>query len=251
MNELINMLLNDDSFSVKSTDAFRKELEAEMEKDNPDFDLINELVLTISEAENYSQADIDVEKEYSKITEVKRRKPILSYVKGVVAAACTVVAISNVISYSSYGENIYTLVVKNDDKIHFDFFKSDENASNSFEYDSYGVKKFYECLGLKIESPMYFPEGFEITEKRICEQLVTLSDGKGQVDISFMPLNRGLTLDGVNPNESVIHVNGHIATYINDENADWLIYKFDDIVAIYDFRYLSDEEIEKIILSIE
>lgn len=251
MNELINMLLNDDSFSVKSADALRKELEAEMSKDNPDVDLINELVLAISEAENYSQADIDVEKEYSKITAVKDRKPILSYVKGVVAAACAVGVLSNVISYSSYGENIYTLVVKNDDKIHFDFFKADDNESDSFEYDIYGVKKFYECLGLKIESPMYFPEGFEITEKRVNEQLVTLSDGKGQVDISFMPLRRGLTVDGVNPNESVIHVNGHIATYINDENADWLIYKFDDVVAIYDFQYLSDEEIDKIISSIE
>ena len=118
MNELINMLLNDDSFSVKSADALRKELEAEMSKDNPDADFINELVLAISEAENYSQADIDVEKEYSKITAVKVRKPILSYVKGVVAAACAVGVLSNVISYSSYGENIYTLVVKNDDKIH-------------------------------------------------------------------------------------------------------------------------------------
>ena len=98
---------------------------------------------------------------------------------------------------------------------------------------------------------MYFPEGFVITEKRVSEQLVTLSDGKGQVDISFMPLRRGLTVDGVNPNESIIHVNGHIATYINDENADWLIYKFDDVVAIYDFQYLSDEEIDKIISSIE
>ena len=143
MNELINMLLNDDSFSVKSADALRKELEAEMEKYNPDVDLINELVLAISEAENYPQADIDVEKEYSKITAVKGRKPILSYVKGVVAAACAVGVLSNVISYSSYGENIYTLVVKNDDKIHFDFFKSNDNESDSFEYDIYGVKKFF------------------------------------------------------------------------------------------------------------
>jgi hypothetical protein len=251
MNELINMLLKDNSFSVKSADTLRKELEAEMKKDNPDIALINELVLAISEAENYSQADIDIENEFRKVKTYKRKKPVLSYIKGFVAAACAVFVVSNVISYSAYGENLYTLVLKNDDKIHFDFFKSDDKTRDSFKYDSYGVKKFYECLGMNIESPMYFPEGFEITEKRHSEHLVTLSDGKGQVDISFMSLSRGLTIDGVNPNESVIYVNGHIATYINDENADWLIYKFDDIVAIYDFQYLSDEEIDKIISSIE
>ena len=87
--------------------------------------------LTYSNYQNDETADIDVEKEYSKITAVKGRKPILSYVKGVVAAACAVGVLSNVISYSSYGENIYTLVVKKDDKIHFDFFKADDNESDS------------------------------------------------------------------------------------------------------------------------
>lgn len=251
MKKLIKMLIEDNSFTVESADTLKKQIKAEMKKKSPDIDLINELVVAISEAENYTEADIDIENEFRIITEHKRKKPVLSYIKGFVAAACAVVVISSIVSYSAYGESIYTLVVKNDNKVHFDFFNSDENEKDSFKYDSYGVKYFYECLGMKVESPMYFPEGFEITEKRIGEQLVTLSDGERKVDISFMSLNRRLTVDGINPIESVIHVNGHIATYINDENADWLIYKFDDIVAIYDFQNLSDEEIDKIITSIE
>lgn len=251
MKKLIKMLIEDNSFTVESADILKKQIKAEMKKKSPDIDLINELVVAISKAENYTEADIDIENEFRIITEHKRKKPVLSYIKGFVAAACAVVVISSIASYSAYGESIYTLVVKNDNKVHFDFFNSDENEKDSFKYDSYGVKYFYECLGMKVESPMYFPEGFEITEKRIGEQLVTLSDGERKVDISFMSLNRRLTVDGINPIESVIHVNGHIASYINDENADWLIYKFDDIVAIYDFQNLSDEEIDKIITSIE
>lgn len=251
MKKLIKMLIEDNSFTVESADTLKKQIKAEMKKKSPDIDLINELVVAISEAENYTEADIDIENEFRIITEHKRKKPVLSYIKGFVAAACAVVVICNIASYSAYGESIYTLVVKNDNKVHFDFFNSDENEKDSFKYDSYGVKYFYECLGMKVESPMYFPEGFEITEKRIGEQLVTLCDGERKVDISFMSLNSRLTVDGINPIESVIHVNGHTATYINDENADWLIYKFDDIVAIYDFQNLSDEEIDKIITSIE
>lgn len=250
MKKLIKMLIEDNSFTVESTDALKKQIEAEMKKENPDIDLINELVLAISEDENYPHTDLNIEKEYKKIVDKGRRKPGFSYIKAFFTAACAIIVLSNVISYSAYGENLYTLVTKNEDKIRFDFLKSDQKEKSAFEYDEYGVKKVYENIGMKVESPMYFPKGFEITEKRLDEHLVTLSDGKGQVDISFMNLSRGLTIDGINPNESVIHVNGHIATYINDENADWLIYKYDDIVAIYDFQYISDEEIEKIISSI-
>ncbi len=251
MKKLIKMLIDDNSFTVESTDALKKQIEAEMKKESPDIDLINELVLAISEEENYSHTDLNIEREYKKIIDKGRRKPGFSYIKVFFTAACAIIVLSNIISYSAYGENLYTLVTKNEDKIRFDFLKSDQKEKSAFEYDKYGVKKVYENMGMKVESPMYFPKGFEITEKRLDEHLVTLSNGIGQVDISFMNLSRGLTIDGINPNESVIHVNGHIATYINDENADWLIYKFDDIVAIYDFQNINDKEIQKIIESIE
>ena len=251
MKKLIKMLIEDNSFAVESTDALKEQIEAEMKKESPDIDLINELVLTISEDENYPPTDLNIETEYKKIIDKGRRKPGFSYIKAFFTAACAIIVLSNIISYSAYGENLYTIVTKNEDKIHFNFLKSDQKEKSVFEYDEYGVKKFYENIGMKVESPMYFPKGFEIIEKRLDENLVTLSNGIGQVDISFMNLSRGLTIAGINPNESVIHVNGHIATYINDENADWLIYKFDDIVAIYDFQYINDEEIQKIIESIE
>lgn len=251
MKDLIKKLLEDNSFEVNDAETLRNELDFEMQRDKPDIDLINEIVNAIAEAENFSERDTDIEAEYRNITNKVKRKPILRFAKGFAATACVVLVISNVITYSTYGENLYTLVTKNEDKIHFDFLKSEEKNNNSFEYDEYGIKKCFENLEMKVESPMYFPEGFEITEKRLDEHLITLSDGVGQIDISFMELNRGLTVDGVNPNETVIKINGNIATYINDDNADWLIYKFDDIVAIYDFQNISDEEIDKIISSIE
>lgn len=251
MKKLINMLLADDSFSIKSSDVLRKELETEMTKENPDINLINELVMAISEEENYPQTNSDVEIELKKFSELKKRKSVFSYIKGFVIAACAVIVVSNVISYSAYSENLYTLVTKKGDKVHFEFFKSDKIEKPSFKYDEYGIKEVFKNMGMKIEAPMYLPPRFEITEKRLSEHLVTLSNGEGQIDISFIELNRGLTVDGINPNESVIYVNGHIATYINDDNANWLIYKFDDYVAVYDFQNINDEEIQKIIESIE
>ena len=126
MKKLIKMLIEDNSFAVESTDALKKQIEAEMKKESPDIDLINELVLTISEDENYPPTDLNIETEYKKIIDKGRRKPGFSYIKAFFTAACAIIVLSNIISYSAYGENLYTIVTKNEDKIHFNFLKSDQ-----------------------------------------------------------------------------------------------------------------------------
>lgn len=249
-NRLFEHLCNDKNFVVRTAEELRCELEAEMQKESPDTDLINELVLAISEAENLPPVNIDIEKEYTKITINKNKKPVLRRFKVIAAAACAILTLSNIYTYSAYGNNLYTLVTKKNHFISFKFLDSDKTDKNKFCYDDYGVKKFFEELGMKVEAPMYYPDNFVITEKHPDEFILTLSDGTGQVDISFYTTNM-LSVHGVKPDSSVISVNGHEATYICDENADWLIYKFDDITAVYDFINLSDKEINKIISSIK
>lgn len=251
MKKLIDTFLQDDSFTVKFAAELRNELDSEMAKENPDLDLVNELVLSIGEMENLPVTEIDIDREYKKILRNDVNKPVLCRLRAFFIAACAMIFISNIISYSAYGESVCALITKKGDKITFNFHNSGKSHEYSFEYDSYGVKRTFEDLGLKVESPMYFPKGFEITEYHLDEDFVTLSDGVGQVNVSFMKFGAGVTVDGINPIEHSICVNGHPGTYISDENAYWLIYQFNEIVAIYDFQNLNREEIDKIIASIE
>ncbi len=253
MNEnLIEMLIADDFFKVKSVEYLRNELEVEMQKENPHIDIINELVLAIDEAENMNQTEFDTAEEYKKIRNMKRKNSIFKKMGKVAVAVCTIFALSNAVTFSTYGESLVSVMSKSGKEVFIKFFGSDEITDNVIRYDEYGVKKYYEELGLTVEAPMYFPDGFEITTKRPDENIITLSNGEKQVDISFRSENLpALTVKGDNPDESYITVNGHRGTYIEDERADWLVYQFNDIVAVYDFQNLSHEEIEKIISSIE
>lgn len=251
-NRLFEHLCNDKNFVVRTAEELRCELEAEMQKESPDTDLINELVLAISEAENLPPVNIDIEKEYTKITINKNKKPVLRRFKVIAAAACAILALSNIYTYSAYGNNLYTLVTKKNHFITFKFLDSDKTDKNKFCYDDYGVKKFFEELGMKVEAPMYFPENFVITEKHPDEFTLTLSDGTGEVGIAFYNKKLpALSIQGISPDSSIILINEHDANYVQDENADWLVYKFDDIVAVYFFANLSDKEINTIIDSIK
>ncbi len=253
-NRLFEHLCNDKNFVVRTAEELRCELEAEMQKESPDTDLINELVLAISEAENLPPVNIDIEKEYTKITINKNKKPVLRRFKVIAAAACAILALANVYTYSAYGDNLYTIITKDKDYLNFRFLDSDKTDKNKFCYDDYGVKKFFEELGMKVEAPMYYPDNFTITKKKDKERIIVLSNGTGQIDISFNDRVQSfspVSIHVVDPDESVIYVNGHKATYVKDENADWLVYKFDDIVAVYVFQNLSDKEINTIIDSIK
>ncbi len=255
-NKLFEYLCNDTDFAVRTADELKCELEVEMQKEHPDTDFINELVLAISEAEYFSPVDIEIERDYTKIIAHKKKKPVLRKFKVIAAAACTILVVSNLYTYSAYGNNLYTLITTKNNFISFRFLDSDKTDKNKFCYDDYGVKKFFEELGMKVEAPMYYPENFVITDKNPDEFILTLSDGAGQVDIAFYSEEKvpGLSIHGITPDNSVkysISVNGHEATYVKNENADWLIYKFDDIIAVHDFINLSDEEINKIISSIK
>lgn len=251
---IFEKIYSDTSVMLPDNSELNDMLEAEIAKENPDIELIDELISAIAENDNLIIPDVDVESGLFNIKRkagINRRKGFFKRkLSAIVAAACAILALSNIYTYSAYGNNLYTLVTKKNHFISFKFLDSDKTDKNKFCYDDYGVKKFFEELGMKVEAPMYYPDNFVITEKHPDEFILTLSDGTGQVDISFYTTNM-LSVHGVKPDSSVISVNGHEATYICDENADWLIYKFDDITAVYDFINLSDKEINKIISSIK
>ena len=118
-------------------------------------------------------------------------------------------------------------------------------------------KKLFEEEGHYIETPMYLPEGYHITEyRKEATPILELSDGKGKVSISFMFYEsdeevRDFSILEEKSTETEITVNGHTGYYISTENGDFLTYRFENTIALYAFSDIDQNEISKIINSIK
>lgn len=256
--ELFEMLCNDASFKSESADELRRELELEMSKEAPDTSLIDEIVKSIMETENVPQINFDIDNEYKKIASRKRKRIRFSVMKKIIAAACVVLVISNVISYTVYGKDIFSAIVTRfSDSLNFDFRKEgDFSAVHTNEYDDYGIKKKFEEYGHYVEVPMYIPKGFEITNYREENtSKIDLSKGEQTICLSFQffkskeEVNRYFIQDD-NTDYKEITINGHDGYYVTGDNADWITYRFDNTIAVYAFVNVDRSEIKKIIKSI-
>ena len=257
--EILEMLCNDDSFKSQNADELRRELDIELSKSEPDITLIDELVKSIMEAENIPQIDVDIRKEYRKIASRKRKRIRLSPFKVIAAAACAVLLIGNIVSYTVYGKDFFSAIVTRfSHSLNFDFRKEGNfSAVHTNKYDDYGIKKKFEEYGHYVEVPMYIPNGFEITNYREEHtSKIDLSKGEQTICLSFdffeskEEVNRYFIQDD-NIDYKEITVNGHDGYYITSDNADWITYRFDNTIAVYAFINVDRSEIEKIIKSIK
>lgn len=257
--KLFEMLCNDSSFKLQSADELRRELELEMAKSEPDITLIDELVQSITETENIPQINFDIEKEYKKIAARKRKSIRFGMLKKIIAAACAVLVISNIISYTVYGKNIFSVIVTRfSNFLSFDFRnENDSSAVYTSEYDDYGIKKKFEEYGHYVEVPMYIPDGFVMRDYR--EESVVMLDldrGDEYICLSYIFYEneedvKKFSIQDDNTEYEEITVNGHNGYYITGKSAYWITYRFDNTIAIHSFSNMEHSEIDKIIKSIK
>lgn len=262
--KLFEMLCNDSSFKLPSANELRRELDIELSKPEPDIALVDELVKSVMEAEGVPQINVDIDEEYRKIASRKRKRIRLSPLKLIAAAACAVFLIGNLVSYKVYGKNFFSAIVT---EIYYGLdldFKNENHSSavHNEEYDDLGIKKGFEEEGYYVEIPMYIPEGFEITNHRSNDQKdyhiaeYVLRRGEEEVCIGFQFFRDEEKVDNFGIGGIIIEyeettINGHDGFYIKSDDADWVTYRFDNTIAVYDFINMDSSEIEKILRSIK
>ena len=256
--EIIEMLCADDSFKIEDTEQLRRELESEMLKSEPDIDLVEELVSLIMLSENLPSKSFDTASEYHKITTRKRKKTIPVFIKRTLIAASMILLIGNIVTFTAYGEDLFTVITHIGRYINIDF--TEDNGSpveHTDTYDQYGIKKLFEEEGHYIEAPMYLPDGYRITEyRKEATPILDLSDGKGKVCISFMFYEsdeevRDFSILEEKSTDTEITVNGHTGYFIETEKGDFLTYRFENTIAVYSFIDIDKNEIRRIINSIK
>lgn len=168
--KIINDILTAEPFKELSTEELTEELDKEMKKDEPDYDLIDELTAAILEAKNMSVSMENEDlKEQAAIIKKKadKKKSHFRIPKWAVAAcaALITVTIANTVSVAALGMNIFSVAIEYtksgfsvdfDEQEHIDLPKSED--------DPYGFIAKLAEFDIEFETPHYIPEGFVFTD---------------------------------------------------------------------------------------
>ncbi|MCM1298695.1 MAG: DUF4367 domain-containing protein [Firmicutes bacterium] len=173
--KMINNIILEENFSPLSAEELRKELDRELEKSEPDYDLADELAAAVLEAEGrcaelpegVREAGIAAIKE-----EMKRKKRRLKLPKWAVGAAAvvflTLVSV-NIFSIAAYGENFFSAAIRiTESGIVIDFAKQEQEENAvvlpTSEEDPYGFTAKLAEYDIHFDTPHYIPEGFVLTD---------------------------------------------------------------------------------------
>ena len=161
--ELLIKILSDTETEKKAIEGLREEVDAELSKENPDYDKIADLTKLFCEvtgAEEYVRNTSD-EKILDAIAKHKKatlkRNNIIRKIS--TAAACTAILLfsANVVSAKALNKNLFEIIVHYTNQ---GFTVSYNDVVN--DDDKYGIKKECSEHGISAEVPAYIPEGFEL-----------------------------------------------------------------------------------------
>ncbi|MDE7098593.1 MAG: hypothetical protein K2O60_05555, partial [Ruminococcus sp.] len=148
------------------SEKFEKQLDLELKKSSPDYDLVDELTKTILETRGKIVKEIDVKPEIQAIRQGKIKR--IRFPKWAISlsAACFIMFCANCISVSAWDMNIVSAVIEfTKGGFSVDFGKNEYEVIElpTSENDPYGL--IAECAKYEIypETPHYLPEGFELT----------------------------------------------------------------------------------------
>ena len=262
-------LLEDKNIIIPELPELEKMLSDELAKDSPDFDLVDEITELIIEIRGKDNS-IDTEK---MIDDIKHRsvKHSRKIIRFILTAAASLVIMGNIITVNAKGESFLAVIMnKTQHDVNFDF-KDDRRFDGevSGRYDPYGIKKQCEKYGFVPEAPMYLPSNlnYYVSDK------TDMKDSKsGYFKFRFASHSSSFTAlyfiydDPENMDEIGIKnkmkdyrevtVNDHSAvlgTYLTDSGNEFcgITYRKGNVVANFFFEQISDDEIDKIIQSIE
>lgn len=182
-----------------------------------------------------------------------------------VLCCLTVILGLNAYSFSTWGVNFFTAVVKyTQSGVSFDFSAPESGASDddTSEADSYGIKAKCAEYGVECETPEYIPDGLELSDS-LCEELSDstscyfyYSNENSKLNLTIEKYNNSDAIPPVlipNDEHDVVQkfINGKLMYILSKENSYTAVYSSGDIVYLIYTEGLGYEEFEKIINSME
>lgn len=263
MNMILEKIRSEGSFEKINSDELEKQLDLELKKPSPDYDLVDELTKTILEARGKAVKEIDVKPEIQAIRQKKIKRIRFPKWSVAVSAACAVLIGTNIFSVSAWNMNIFSAVIEfTKGGFSVDFGNNEHEVIElpKTEDDPYGI--IAECAKYDIypETPHYLPEGFVLT-------LSTHEVNDYSNDINFVYANgkQSITLDfsrywndigrlGIpsdSYNISEITINDSPAVISEEDNQFTLVYQNNKTVLYIFTQDVDYEECKKIVNSIK
>ncbi len=165
-NQILEKIRSDSSMAEITCEELEKQLDSELAKSSPDFDLVDELTTAILEAKGMTIKEVDIQNEIDMIKRRGIRRFRCPKWAVAVGATCVVLTGANMLTISAFGMNIISAVVqitKGGFTVDFDNPKEEIHLP-TYEDDPYGFIAKLAEYGIEFETPHYIPEGFVLTE---------------------------------------------------------------------------------------
>lgn len=170
MNErdkMINSIINDNSIETPNISRTERLLEEEIIRDNPDFELIDELTKLLSELKGIELDNINADNERAEIkrkaTKIRRKRLNVRKALGIAASfvlICTL--LYRPLNASGLIDKFPSLKIRNG-HLTIDFKDSadpDKKAGTDIDSaDPYSIKRIAAVYGMDVFTPTYMPEG--------------------------------------------------------------------------------------------
>ncbi|MBR4021833.1 MAG: hypothetical protein IKI94_04435 [Ruminococcus sp.] len=237
---IFEKICSDTSVVLPDNSELNDMLEAEIAKENPDTELIDELISAIAENDNLIIPDVDVESEFFSIKRkagTNRRKGFFKQKRAAIAAVIALVAAGNICTLTVFGENLFTAAFRKGEQILIDLSKI-ETDSESSEYDfsppttdddPYGIRYFCSIYDeVPPVVPTWIPDNISY-----CDVIYSKSGKQKNISIEF---------DEYAPEKNAIELRFVNIYYHFFNNHDDMI-KYAET-----YRYNNDTEQERIII---
>lgn len=265
---ILEKIRSDDSFGNVNAEELTVQLDRELAKPNPDYDLVDELSAVILEARGKAVQEIDVQSEIKAIKKkadngIKRfRCPRWAVAA---SAACLVLIGANTVSVAAWGTNIFSAFVQfTKGDLTIDFGKQEQAVINlpTSEDDPYGIKAKCAEYDIYPMIPYYLPDGFKLTN---CEENIL----SHSTDLRFFYENDNTKLilsyeayknsDDIPPigiptdthNLQETEINGQTMYVLKEDNQFTAAFLNDSIVYIITSNKLDYDECQKVVESMK
>lgn len=244
------------------SEELEKQLDLELKKSSPDYDLVDELTKAILESRGKAVKEIDVKPEIQAIRQRKIKRIRFPKWAVAVSAACVVLIGANVFSVSAWDMNIFSAIVK------FTKGGMSVNLNQNIielpvsEGDPYGIKAKCAEYDIYPLTPHYLPEGVELVDfnEVVCDRFTDLcffyQNGNTRLNITYTKYNdsenvlhSGIPTDTYNLQET--EINGQTMFILKEDNQFTVTFLNDSVVCVIYSNELDYDECQKVMESIK
>lgn len=262
---ILEKIHSDSSFGKLGAEELTEQLDRELAKPNPDYDLVDELSAAILEARGKTVKEIDVQSELGMIKQKSIKHFRCPKWVITVSAACFVLICANTVSVAAWGTNIFSAFVQfTKGDLTIDFGKQEQNVISlpTSENDPYGIKAKCAEYDIYPKTPFYLPDDFELVDfsEIVCNRFTTLrffyENGNAKLILSYEAYENsddippiGIPTDTYNLQET--EINGQTVFVLKEDGQFTATFLNNNIVYVITSNKLDYDECQKVVESMK